>query len=319
MEKLIMQPSLWLQPLFIRTSLVACGFLALAYLFFYFVSKQNPNKYKSLKASFISWLVVAPLLFLIAGAPAPFPLAAIVLVGIYSAKTFFRMTGMYHRSLFVLTNYFFIFIQGYLVYSNPDSPLVHISPMIYLLTICLIPIITDAYEHMIQYIGLSLLSFLFFGWGLLHFAMILDFEKGLYTALYLIILSEFNDGIYKLVNLEWAKFKPLKNLSPRLSLEGVIASFSLTLIVAWAMRSCLHTRTEAYWLSAGIIISIFGRVGTLTMSMIRRDLGIKDSGNVFIIGKDDILARVDKLIFVAPILYYVFLALDSEFFKNLNF
>ena len=311
--------NMWLEPLFIRTSLVACAFLAIAYLFFYFVSKKNPNKYKSLKASFISWLVIAPLLFFIAGMPFPFPLAAIVLVGIYSAKTFFRMTGIYHRTLFVLTNYFFIFLQGYFAYTSPNHPLIHISPMIYLLTICFIPIITDNFEHMIQYIGLSLLSFLFFGWGLLHFAMILDFEKGLYIALYLIILSEFNDGIYKLVNLEWAKIKPLKSLAPRLSLEGILASFALTLLVAWALRSCLPIRTEPYWISAGLIIAVFGRVGSLVMTMIRRDLGIKDSGNVFIIGKDDILARVDKLIFVAPVLYYTFIGLDTNFFSKLFF
>ena len=53
------------------------------------------------------------------------------------------------------------------------------------------------------------------------------------------------------------------------------------------------------------------------MTMIRKDLGIKDSGNVFIIGKDDIIARVDKLIFVAPIIYYLFIALNTDLFTKL--
>jgi len=76
-------------------------------------------------------------------------------------------------------------------------------------------------------------------------------------------------------------------------------------------------RTEVYWVSAGVIVSIFGRIGSLVMTMIRKDLGIKDSGNVFIIGKDDIIARVDKLIFVAPIIYYLFLALDKGLFAQI--
>jgi len=69
-----MQNALWLEPLFIRTSLIACAFLAIAYVFFYIVGKAKPNKYLSLKASFISWLVIAPLVFLLAGAPHPIPL-----------------------------------------------------------------------------------------------------------------------------------------------------------------------------------------------------------------------------------------------------
>jgi len=312
-----MGSSIWLEPLFIRTSLVACAFLAIAFIFFYFISKVKPNRYLTLKASFMSWLLIAPVLFLVAGAPSPYPLVAIILVSIYSSKTFFRMSGIYHRSLFVLTNYFFIFLQGFFIYKGFDLSVIHILPMIFLSAICLIPILTDNFEHMIQYIGLSLLSFLFFGWGLIHFAMILGFEKGVYIALYLIILSEFNDGIYKLVNLEWGKNKPLKKLAPRLSIEALVISMALTLLVAWALRSSLPVRTEVYWVSAGVIVSIFGRIGSLVMTMIRKDLGIKDSGNVFIIGKDDIIARVDKLIFVAPIIYYLFLALDKGLFAQI--
>ncbi len=312
-----MENSTWLEPLFIRTSLVACGFLAIAYLFFHIISKVKPNKYLSLKASFISWLVVAPILFLLAGSPSPIPLAAIILVCIYSAKTFFRMSGMYHRSMFVLTCYSFIFLQGYFIYKGYGTSILHITPMIFLSVICLIPIISDQFEHMIQYTGLSLLSFLFFGWGLIHFGLLLGFDKGIYIALYLIILSEFNDGIYKLVNLEWGKIKPLKQLAPRLSVEALLISSALTLLVAWALRSSLPIRTEVYWASAGIIVSVFGRLGSLLMSMIRKDLGIKDSGNIFIIGKDDILARVDKLIFVAPAIYYLFTFLNSESFSRI--
>ncbi len=312
-----LENSLWLEPLFIRTSLIACGFLAIAYTFFYFISKVKPNKYLSLQASFISWLVVAPLLFLLSGAPHPVPLVSIVLICIYSAKTFYRMTGMYHRSFFVLSNYAFIFLQSFLIYKKADHSLLHIVPMIYLCFICLIPIFFDQFEHMIQYIGLSLLSFLFFGWGLVHFGLILGLEKGIYVALYLIILSEFNEGIYKLVNLEFGKLKPLKKLAPRSSVEGMLVACALTLVVAWAMRSCLPIRTEPYWVTAGLIISIFGRIGSLLLTMIRKDLGIKDSGNVFIIGKDDILARVDKLIFVAPIFYYLMLAYNQNGISNL--
>ena len=72
----------------------------------------------------------------------------------------------------------------------------------------------------------------------------------------------------------------------------------------------LPVRTEPYWIASAIIITFFGRCGDLILSVFRRDLGIKDSG-VFIIGREDILARVDKFIFAAPIFYYTFQILEK--------
>jgi phosphatidate cytidylyltransferase len=46
----------------------------------------------------------------------------------------------------------------------------------------------------------------------------------------------------------------------------------------------------------------------LLISVIRRDLGIKNTG-IFIIGRDGLLTRVDKLIFVAPLYFYFYIYL----------
>jgi len=80
--------------------------------------------------------------------------------------------------------------------------------------------------------------------------------------------------------------------------------------VAWGFRHLLPDRSEKFWVAAGLIAAIAGRFGGLLMSVIRRDLGIKNTG-VFIIGRDDILARTDKLIFVGPLYFYVYLFLQQ--------
>ena len=54
----------------------------------------------------------------------------------------------------------------------------------------------------------------------------------------------------------------------------------------------------------------FGRVGDLIINVIRRDLGIKNTG-IFIIGRDGVLTRIDKLIFVGPMYYYLYTYLQQ--------
>jgi phosphatidate cytidylyltransferase len=81
------------------------------------------------------------------------------------------------------------------------------------------------------------------------------------------------------------------------------------------MRHLLPIRKEPFWLASSLIVILLGRSGDIILSVIRRDLGIKDSG-LFIIGRDDILSRVDKFIFVAPAFYYVFQYLLIKFPPN---
>jgi phosphatidate cytidylyltransferase len=70
------------------------------------------------------------------------------------------------------------------------------------------------------------------------------------------------------------------------------------------MRSLLPDNSEKYWLVAGLVASIGGLFGDLMMTAIRRDADVKDVGP-FILGRGDLLQRMDRLIFVAPIYYYV--------------
>ena len=62
---------------------------------------------------------------------------------------------------------------------------------------------------------------------------------------------------------------------------------------------------EPYWMAAALIACFFGKAGDILISVVRKDLGIKDSG-LFILGRDDTLARMEKYIFAAPVFYYTF-------------
>jgi phosphatidate cytidylyltransferase len=75
------------------------------------------------------------------------------------------------------------------------------------------------------------------------------------------------------------------------------------------MRYLLPNSSDKYWLASGLIASFGGVIGDMVMSVIRRDAGVKIVSG-FILGRGDFLQRMDRLIFVAPIYYFVMLGLN---------
>lgn len=302
------ETAIWTDPDFRQIALlIAGGLLGLAVLLF-----LGRNKFSASMAgwaSIKSWLFVAPIILFFLGAPEPWPLVFLVIAGILSAKVFFQMVGIYHRSWFVWMTYFYIIGLGYLVYRD-ELELYNLSPMIFLGTIALIPLIRNSATHMIQYIALALLSFIFWGWSLMHLGLLMTLDKGTYIVLYLYILTEVSDNISLSASRIFGKVKPFDKISHRVTLEGIILSVLVSLLLAWGLRHLLPDRSERFWIAAGLIAAVVGRIGGLLLSVIRRDLGIKNTG-VFIIGRDDILSRTDKLIFVGPIYYYLYLYLQQ--------
>lgn len=260
-------------------------------------------------AAIKSWVITAPFIFAALAAPKPWPLVFVVLVAISGAKAFFRMTGMYHRSWYVWGTYIFIVLQGYLTYKGYER-FYHIMPMFLFGAISFIPLFRDSANRMIQYMALTLMNFIFMGWGFLHLGRILTWEGGALIALYLIIIAELSESAHYMVSSLFGKYKPLQNITSRFTWEGFIASILFALLLAWGLRHMLPVRSEVYWITAGLGIALFSRMGSLIMSVIRRDLGLKESG-IFIIGRDDILTRIDSLMFSVPVVYFLFRVLDG--------
>jgi len=248
-------------------------------------------------------------LFIFCGLPNPWPLIVLTAIAMLGAKVFFQMIGIYHRSNFVWATYLGIIGLAATIHFQLRE-VYNLAPMIFLSIICLIPILRNSAKQMIQYTCLTLLCFSFLGWAFMHLGWIWLLDGGPFMVLYLIILTELCDNIHLSLSRHIGKVKLFSKISPKRSLEAGLIAFVLTIFFSWALRHLLPVRTEEYWIAGGVVAALGGSLGDLVLSVIRRDLGIKDVGQ-FIIGRGDLLTIMDRMIFVAPIFYYVMCYLQS--------
>lgn len=291
-----------------KTVVIVLSIIFFSGLVLFFLRKTG-YYFVSAWASIKSWLFAAPIMFLAFALPDPWPLGMLVLVAIYGAKAFFQIIGMFHRSYFVLICYAGIIALGITCYYQ-NLEVYNGMPMIVLGAACLVPLVRNNYKRMIQYISITLLSFIFLGWSFMHLGLIYYFPSGTYQIMYLLILTEFCDNTNLAIGRYFKGWRLFPNIDPKRSVLSTLVSIVLTLALAGAMRQLLPDSSEKYWLTAGLIASFAGVLGDLVMTVVRRDAGVKIVGP-FILGRGDFLHRMDRLIFVAPIYYYVMLWLGA--------
>jgi phosphatidate cytidylyltransferase len=271
-----------------------------------FLLRKTGYYFVSAWASIKSWLFAAPIMFLGFALPDPWPLVILVLGAIYGVKSFFQIIGMFHRSYFVLICYAGIVALGFCCYKQKLEAY-NVMPMLVLALACVVPLLRDNYKRMIQYISITLLAFIFLGWSFMHLGLIYYFPSGTYQIMYLLILTEFCDNTNLAIGRYFRGWKLVPKIDPKRNVLSTLVSIFLTLALAAAMKQLLLPEaSKKYWLTAGLIAAFAGVIGDLVMTVVRRDAGVKIVG-AFILGRGDFLHRMDRLIFVAPIYYYVML------------
>ncbi|MEB3210286.1 MAG: phosphatidate cytidylyltransferase [Leptolyngbyaceae bacterium] len=96
----------------------------------------------------------------------------------------------------------------------------------------------------------------------------------------------------------------LSDISPKKTVEGAL--FGVLGSIAVGVLGALYLGWPGWPLSGaalGLLIGVASLLGDLTESMMKRDVGVKDSGKL-IPGHGGILDRTDSYVFTAPLVYY---------------
>jgi phosphatidate cytidylyltransferase len=122
-------------------------------------------------------------------------------------------------------------------------------------------------------------------------------------VLYLVFLTQFNDVAQYVWGKLLGRHKIIPKVSPKKTWEGFVGGLATTTVLAVLLASVLTPLAWYHALAAGLIIAAGGFVGDVTISALKRDIGVKDSGSL-LPGHGGILDRVDSLTYTAPLFFH---------------
>ncbi|MGF2687671.1 phosphatidate cytidylyltransferase [Marinobacter sp. DUT-3] len=122
-------------------------------------------------------------------------------------------------------------------------------------------------------------------------------------VLYLLFLTQFNDVAQYVWGKTLGKRKIVPKISPNKTWAGFVGGVATTMALAMLLAPWLTPLSMPEGLLAGLLIGVAGFVGDLTVSATKRDLGIKDTGQL-IPGHGGILDRIDSLMYTAPLFFH---------------
>ena len=213
-----------------------------------------------------------------------------------------------HRVLFWA--YLTIPIQYYLIAKGWYGAFIVFIPVYAFLFLTLRMVLIGETEGFLRSIGLL-------QWGLMttvfsigHVAYLLVLPKagnphggGFALLLYLVFLTQIND----VSQYWWGKALGRRQISPKVNRnktwEGLLGGVCTTTLLAVILAPFLTPLGRWAAVGAGLIIGLGGFTGDITLSAVKRDLGIKNT-SAMLPGRGGILDRIDSLTYAAPLFFH---------------
>ncbi|GEK32529.1 phosphatidate cytidylyltransferase [Kurthia sibirica] len=125
-----------------------------------------------------------------------------------------------------------------------------------------------------------------------------------YIIFALVIVWTTDSGAY-FIGRKLGKHKLWPEISPKKTIEGFVGGIVVALIATVIFQAIADLDINyGLLLVVALVASIFGQLGDLVESAIKRHYGVKDSGKI-LPGHGGILDRFDSLLFVLPLLYFI--------------
>ncbi|MDX9725237.1 MAG: phosphatidate cytidylyltransferase [Bacteroidales bacterium] len=122
-----------------------------------------------------------------------------------------------------------------------------------------------------------------------------------------LLLQWANDTGAYLTGMAIGKHRLMERISPKKSWEGFFGGMITSVLTGWLLSGWLGVVDTRGWIIISLIISVAGTYGDLVESMLKRSMGVKDSGTIMP-GHGGFLDRFDSALLSFP-LVYLFLTL----------
>jgi phosphatidate cytidylyltransferase len=228
----------------------------------------------------------------------------VALIALFACKEFARATGLYEDWLFTALVYLLILVVN-VVALWPGYDIFMASPIYAVGLLCLLPVLRDQAEGMLQRVALSVMAFVYFGFFLAHLSLLgstPDPERVYAYLFFLLYGTATADFTGWLAGRYLGKHPLAAHISPDWTVERAAATLAWAALwsfgVGWWLPSPFPWQAM---LLATVLFGILGPLGELVMHYILRDLGLKPSATNYV--PLFALGHVHRLIFVAPLFF----------------
>lgn len=126
---------------------------------------------------------------------------------------------------------------------------------------------------------------------------------GVGPLVFLLLVTQFNDVAQYMSGKAFGRRKISPSVSPNKTVEGFAGGVIATLVLSLILFSFLTPLSLVQAIALGLALPVAGFLGDITMSAIKRDIGVKDTGSL-LPGHGGLLDRIDSLTFTAPLFFH---------------
>ncbi len=206
----------------------------------------------------------------------------IIIGGVIFIFTFLHVKGVVTVNLFGLCLSSLFIVPAYELFRAKKNPLENISVTVFGILYVIYP--------------LSLLNFFVYP----DIPLNNRYDPTLLIFLFILIWA-YDSGAY-LFGVTFGKHRLFERISPKKSWEGFFGGWFLSLVFALLLHHFFPRFEMGLMLIIATIITVSGTLGDLVESMLKRSLGLKDSGK-FLPGHGGLLDRFDSILFATPFVY----------------
>ena len=148
---------------------------------------------------------------------------------------------------------------------------------------------------------------LYVGWLLGHLVALRGLDDGRNWVFFILFVNWASDTFAFFVGRKFGRHKLAPSISPGKTWEGAAGGVSAAVIMSILFFAPTPFRLPLdSWqiIPLAVLVSIFGQLGDLVESLLKRNMGVKDSGGLMP-GHGGVLDRIDSLVFASVVVYYV--------------